>query len=120
MDTEPKFNQFFVTFLLNRIIRVEEDFVDQLFNSIERRLARLLCLLASNAAGPDGIGNGAMQPINPHISQGTLAQMIGATRSRVSMFMNKFRKMGFIAYDKGIMVNISLLNTILHDAKSVA
>jgi len=99
----------FITYMLKRNIRVEADLVDQLFNSSEKRLARTLLLLAryGNEDGPRGV--------MPKIPQETLAEMIGATRSRVNFFMNRFRKMGFIKYNGGIQVNNSLLSVVLHD-----
>jgi len=106
---EPEFSELFMTYLLTRNSRIEEDLIDQLFNSSERRLARLLLLLANFGK------EGAPQPIGPHISQETLAEMIGTTRSRVSFFMNKFRKLGFINYNGHIEVNSSLLSAVLHD-----
>jgi CRP/FNR family transcriptional regulator, cyclic AMP receptor protein len=109
LKNEPSFAQLFVTYLLTRTSRVEEDLIDQLFNSSERRLARLLLLLAH--FGKEGVP----QPIDIEISQETLAEMIGTTRSRVSFFMNKFRKLGFISYNGKIHVHISLLNAVLHD-----
>jgi CRP-like cAMP-binding protein len=95
--------------MLSRNIRIEEDLVDQLFNSSEKRLARILLLLAEFGKP------GEPEPLIPKISQETLAEMIGTTRSRVSFFMNRFRKMGFIEYDGRIRVHKSLLNVILHD-----
>jgi len=109
LKNEPSFAQLFVTYLITRTSRVEEDLIDQLFNSSERRLARLLLLLAH--FGKDGVP----QPIDVEISQETLAEMIGTTRSRVSFFMNKFRKLGFISYNGKIHVHNSLLNAVLHD-----
>jgi len=106
---EPKFSELFMAYLLTRNSRIEEDLIDQLFNSSERRLARLLLLLAN--FGKEGIP----QPINPNISQETLAEMIGTTRSRVSHFMNKFRKLGLISYNGHIEVNNSLLSAVLHE-----
>ena len=107
---EHKFSDLFVTYLLARNIRYEEDLVDQLFNSSERRLARLLLLLAR--FGEEGIP----ETLVPKISQQTLAEMIGTTRSRVSFFMNRFRELGFVEYDEnGIQVRSSLLSVILHD-----
>jgi CRP/FNR family transcriptional regulator, cyclic AMP receptor protein len=106
---EPAFSEMFIAHLLARTIRVEEDLVDQLFNSSEKRLARLLLLLAN--FGKDG----RPEPVIAKISQETLAEMIGTTRARVSFFMNKFRKLGFIDYNGGIEVHSSLLNVILHD-----
>jgi CRP/FNR family transcriptional regulator, cyclic AMP receptor protein len=102
-------SETFLDYMLVRNRRVEEDLIDQLFNSSERRLARLLLLLAH--FGKDG----NPQPIDVEISQGTLAEMIGTTRSRVSFFMNKFRRLGFISYNGKIHVNSSLLNAVLHD-----
>jgi CRP/FNR family cyclic AMP-dependent transcriptional regulator len=98
-----------VTHILNRTIRVEADLIDQLFNSSERRLARLLLLLANYG------GDGGPEPIIAQISQETLAEMIGTTRSRVSFFMNRFRKLGFISYNGHIEVHKSLLNLVLHE-----
>jgi CRP/FNR family cyclic AMP-dependent transcriptional regulator len=95
--------------LLSRNIRIEEDLVDQLFNSSEKRLARVLLLLAN--FGKDG----KPEAVIPKISQETLAEIVGTTRSRVSLFMNRFRKMGFIHYNGGLEVHSSLLNVILHD-----
>ena len=107
---EPAFSEMFIAHLLSRVIRVEADLVDQLFNSSEKRLARLLLLLAN--FGKDE----KPEPILAKISQETLADMIGTTRSRVSSFMNKFRKLGFIDYNGGgIEVHSSLLNVVLHD-----
>jgi CRP/FNR family cyclic AMP-dependent transcriptional regulator len=109
LKNEPSFAQLFVTYLITRTSRVEEDLIDQLFNSSERRLARLLLLLAHFGK------EGAPEPIDVEISQETLAEMIGTTRSRVSFFMNKFRKLGFISYNGKIHVHNSLLNAVLHD-----
>jgi CRP/FNR family transcriptional regulator, cyclic AMP receptor protein len=109
LHDEPKFSELFMAYLLSRNSRIEEDLVDQLFNSSEKRLARLLLLLAN--FGKDG----PPQPILAEISQETLAEMIGTTRSRVSFFMNKFRKLGFIDYNGKIEVHNSLLNAVLHD-----
>jgi CRP-like cAMP-binding protein len=110
---EPAFSEMFIAHLLGRSVRVEADLVDQLFNSSEKRLARLLLLLAN--FGKDG----KPEPIIATMSQETLADMIGTTRSRVSYFMNKFRKLGFIDYngdyDSGIAVHASLLNAVLHE-----
>jgi CRP/FNR family cyclic AMP-dependent transcriptional regulator len=110
-------SEFFVAHLLWRNIRYQEDLVDQLFNSSEKRLARILLLLANF-----GKGN-RPEKINPKISQETLAQMVGTTRSRVSLFMNKFRRLGFIAYngehDGELEVNSSLLDMVLHDGTAV-
>jgi CRP/FNR family transcriptional regulator, cyclic AMP receptor protein len=109
LHEEPTFSELFMAYLLTRNIRIEEDLIDQLFNSSERRLARMLLLLANFGK------EGAPQPISPHISQETLAEMIGTTRSRVSFFMNKFRKLGLINYNGHIEVNSSLLSAVLHD-----
>jgi CRP/FNR family cyclic AMP-dependent transcriptional regulator len=109
LHDEPKFSELFMAYLLTRNSRIEEDLVDQLFNSSEKRLARLLLLLAN--FGKDG----PPQPVLAEISQETLAEMIGTTRSRVSFFMNKFRKLGLIDYNGKIKVHNSLLNAVLHD-----
>ncbi len=106
---EPAFSEMFIAHLLSRTIRVEADLVDQLFNSSEKRLARLLLLLANFGK------EGKPEPIITKISQEMLAEMIGTTRSRVSYFMNKFRKLGFIDYNGMITVHSSLLNVVLHD-----
>ena len=106
---EPAFSEMFIAHLLARAIRVEADLVDQLFNSSEKRLARLLLLLANFGKEEKP------EPIIAKISQETLAEMIGTTRSRVSFFMNKFRKLGFIDYNGSIEVHSSLLNVVLHD-----
>jgi CRP/FNR family transcriptional regulator, cyclic AMP receptor protein len=106
---EPQFSELFMAYLLTRNSRIEEDLIDQLFNSSERRLARLLLLLAN--FGKEGIP----QPISPNVSQETLAEMIGTTRSRVSYFMNKFRKLGLISYNGHIEVHSSLLSAVLHE-----
>lgn len=110
---EPAFSEMFIAHLLSRTIRVEADLVDQLFNSSEKRLARMLLLLAN--FGQDG----TPAPMIAKISQETLAEMIGTTRSRVSFFMNKFRKLGFIHYNGGIEVHSSLLNVVLHDTPQI-
>jgi CRP/FNR family transcriptional regulator, cyclic AMP receptor protein len=106
---EPAFSDMFVAYLLTRNIRYEEDLVDQLFNSSEKRLARVLLLLAH--FGKDGKPEVAI----PKISQETLAEMVGTTRGRVSFFMNRFRKLGFIRYNGELEVHSSLLNVVLHD-----
>jgi CRP-like cAMP-binding protein len=106
---QPAFSEMFMTHILNRTIRVEADLIDQLFNSSERRLARLLLLLANYGS------DGKPEPIIVKISQETLAEMIGTTRSRVSFFMNRFRKLGFISYNGHIEVHKSLLNLVLHE-----
>ena len=109
LQDEPAFSEFFVAHLLARTIRVEEDLVDQLFNSSEKRLARALLLLANFGK------EGRPEPVIAKVSQETLAEMIGTTRSRVSFFMNKFRKLGFIDYNGHMEVHSSLLNVVLHD-----
>ena len=106
---EPAFAELFIAHLLARNSRVEEDLVDQLFNSSEKRLARTLLLLANFGK------EGRPEPIIAKVSQETLAEMIGTTRSRVSFFMNKFRKLGLIDYNGSIKVHSSLLNVVLHD-----
>ena len=110
---EPAFSEMFIAHLLGRTIRVEADLVDQLFNSSEKRLARLLLLLANFGK------EGKPEPVIAKISQETLAEMIGTTRSRVSYFMNKFRKLGFIHYNGGIEVHPSLLSVVLHDQPQI-
>ena len=109
LHRERAFSDMFVAYLLARNIRYEEDLVDQLFNSSEKRLARVLLLLAH--FGKEGIP----ETVVPKISQETLAEMVGTTRSRVSFFMNRFRKLGFIHYNGGLQVHSSLLNIVLHD-----
>ena len=109
LHREHEFSDLFVAYLLARNIRYEEDLVDQLFNSSEKRLARILLLLAH--FGKEGIPENVV----PKISQEMLAEMIGTTRSRVSFFMNRFRKLGFIHYNGGLQVHSSLLNVVLHD-----
>ena len=109
LHEEPAFSEMFVSHLLARTIRVEADLVDQLFNSSEKRLARALLLLAN--FGKDG----RPEPIIAKVSQETLAEMIGTTRSRVSFFMNKFRKLGLIDYNGRIEIHTSLLNVVLHE-----
>jgi CRP/FNR family cyclic AMP-dependent transcriptional regulator len=106
---EPAFSELFLHYLLSRNIRIEEDLVDQLFNSSEKRLARVLLLLANFGK------EGKPEPVIPKMSQETLAEIIGTTRSRVSFFMNRFRKMGFIDYKNGLEVHSSLLNVVLRD-----
>ena len=110
---ESAFSEMFIAHLLGRSIRVEADLVDQLFNSSEKRLARLLLLLANFGK------EGKPEPIIAKVSQETLAEMIGTTRSRVSFFMNKFRKLGFIEYNGSIAVHSSLLNVVLHDQPQI-
>jgi len=109
LHDEPTFSELFLAYLLARSIRIQEDLVDQLFNSSEKRLARVLLLMAH--FGKDG----KAEAIIPKISQEVLAEMIGTTRSRVSFFMNKFRKLGFLNYNGGVHVHSSLLNLVLHD-----
>jgi CRP/FNR family cyclic AMP-dependent transcriptional regulator len=109
LHREHSFSDMFVGYLLARNIRYEEDLVDHLFNSSEKRLARILLLLAH--FGKEGVP----EPVIPKVSQETLAQMIGTTRARVSFFMNRFRKLGFIHYNGGLQVHSSLLNVVLHD-----
>ena len=109
LRTEPTFSERFIAHLLVRNIRIEGDLVDQLFNSAEKRLARMLLLLANFGK------EGKPEVVIPKISQDILAKMIGTTRSRVSFFMNKFRKLGFIHYNAGLEVHSSLLNVVLHD-----
>jgi len=109
LHDEPTFSELFLAHLLARNIRLEEDLVDQLFNSSEKRLARVLLLLANFGK------EGKPEPVIAKISQETLAEIIGTTRSRVSFFMNKFRKLGLIDYNGGLQVHSSLLNIVLHD-----
>jgi CRP/FNR family transcriptional regulator, cyclic AMP receptor protein len=110
---EPKFSEVFMSYLLARNARVEEDLVDQLFNSSEKRLARVLLLMANFGK------EGKPEPVIAKISQETLAEIVGTTRSRVSTFMNKFRDLGFINYNGGLEVHNSLLNVILHDKPQI-
>src|SRR5438128_10632130 len=109
LHNERAFSEVFMSYLLSRNTRIEEDLVDQLFNSSEKRLARILLLLTR--FGKDG----QHELVVPRISQETLAEMVGTTRSRVSFFMNKFRKLGFIHYNGGLQVHTSLLGVVLHD-----
>ncbi len=110
LHNHPTFSELFITCLLSRNIRVEEDLVDQLFNSSEKRLARILLLLSRVGKESES------EPVVPTISQETLAEMIGTTRARVSFFMNKFKQLGFIEYSPGeLRVHSSLLNIVLHD-----
>ncbi len=113
LHDEPEFTELFISHLLTRNIRIEEDLIDQLFNSSEKRLARILLLLAN--FGKDG----RPEEVIPNISQETLAEMIGTTRSRVSFFLNRFRKLGFIEYNGGMHIHTSLLNVILYDNPDV-
>ena len=109
LHEDAAFSETFTTYLLSRNIRFEEDLVDQLFNSSEKRLARILLLLANFGK------EGRPEPVVPKVSQEMLAEMVGTTRSRVSFFMNKFRKLGFIEYNGGLEVHSSLLHVVLHD-----
>ena len=109
LHDEHAFSDRFITYMLSRNIRVEEDLVDQLFNSSEKRLARTLLLLARYGT------EDKPQRVLPKIAQETLAEMVGTTRSRVNFFMNKFRKLGFIKYNGGLQINTSLLSVVLHD-----
>jgi CRP-like cAMP-binding protein len=109
LHDEQPFSELLVAYLLSRNVRIEEDLVDQLFNSSEKRLARVLLLLANFGK------EGRPEPVSMKISQETLAEIVGTTRSRVSFFMNKFRKLGFIEYNGGLEVHSSLLNVVLHD-----
>ena len=109
LHEDAEFSELFIAYLLSRNIRIEEDLVDQLFNSSEKRLARILLLLANFGK------EGRPERVVPQISQETLAEMVGTTRSRVSFFMNKFRKLGFIEYNGGLEVHSSLLHVVLHD-----
>jgi CRP/FNR family cyclic AMP-dependent transcriptional regulator len=109
LHTEHAFSDRFISYMLSRNIRVEEDLIDQLFNSSEKRLARTLLLLARYGKGDEP------QKLLPKISQEMLAEMVGTTRSRVNFFMNKFRKLGFIRYNGGLHIDASLLSVVLHD-----
>ena len=109
LHDEPTFSELFLSYLLSRNTRLEEDLVDQLFNSSEKRLARVLLLLANFGK------EGKPEPVVAKISQETLAEIIGTTRARVSFFMNKFRKLGLIDYNGGLEVHSSLMNIVLHD-----
>ena len=109
LHREPEFAEHFIAYLLSRNVRIEEDLVDQLFNSSEKRLARILLLLAHY--GKDS----RPETVIPKVSQETLAAMVGTTRSRVSYFMNRFRKLGFIHYNGGLQVHSALLTVVLRD-----
>lgn len=109
LQEDPIFSELFMAYLLSRNIRIEEDLVDQLFNSSEKRLARLLLLLAH--VGKEG----KTELVIPQMSQETLAEMVGTTRSRVSFFLNKFKKLGLIDYEGGLRIHSSLINVVLHD-----
>jgi CRP-like cAMP-binding protein len=109
LHNEPEFAESFITYLLSRNVRIEEDLVDQLFNSSEKRLARTLLLLAHFGK------ESRPETVIPKVSQETLAAMVGTTRSRVSYFMNRFRKLGFIHYNGGLQVHSALLTVVLRD-----
>ena len=109
LHNEPEFSNRFIAFMLSRNIRIEEDLIDQLFNSSEKRLARTLMLLARYGMEEKAQG------VLPKLSQEMLADMIGTTRSRVNFFMNKFRRLGFIEYNGGLKINSALLSVVLHD-----
>ena len=109
LHARPAFADRFLTHMLTRNIRIEEDLIDQLFNSSEKRLARILLLLANFGK------EGRPEPVVPKISQEMLAEMVGTTRSRISFFMNKFRKLGFVHYNGGLQVHSALLHVVLHD-----
>jgi CRP/FNR family transcriptional regulator, cyclic AMP receptor protein len=109
LHAEHSFSDLFMSYILSRNIRIEEDLIDQLFNSSEKRLARTLLLLARYGKKSEP------QKVLPSVSQEMLAEMIGTTRTRVNFFMNKFKKLGFIHYNGGLHVNSSLLNVVLHD-----
>lgn len=109
LHDQPVFSELFMIHLLSRNVRIQEDLVDQLFNSAEKRLARVLLLMAKFGK------EGKPEAVIAKVSQETLAEMIGTTRSRVSFFMNRFRKLGFIEYNDGLHIHSSLLNVILHD-----
>jgi CRP/FNR family cyclic AMP-dependent transcriptional regulator len=113
LHDEPKFSELFMADLLSRNSRIEEDLIDQLFNSSEKRLARVLLLLANFGQ------EATVEPIIGNFSQETLAEMIGTTRSRVSFFMNKFRKLGYIKYNGKLEINNSLLNGVLYDKPEI-
>jgi CRP/FNR family transcriptional regulator, cyclic AMP receptor protein len=110
LHDQPAFSELFLRYILSRNIRIEEDLVDQLFNSSEKRLARVLLLMANFGK------EGKAESVIPKISQETLAEIVGTTRSRVSFFMNRFRKLGFIEYNGGLEIHSSLLNVVLHDS----
>ena len=109
LHREAEFSALFTAYILSRNVRIEEDLVDQLFNSSEKRLARILLLLANFGK------EGRPEPVVPKISQEMLAEMVGTTRSRISHFMNKFRKLGLIDYNGHLEIHSSLLNVVLHD-----
>jgi CRP/FNR family transcriptional regulator, cyclic AMP receptor protein len=109
LHNDPTFSALFLMYLLTRHIRIQEDLVDQLFNSSEKRLARVLLVMAHFGK------EGKAEAVIPKISQEILAEMVGTTRSRVSFFLNRFRKLGFLEYNGGVHVHSSLLNVVLHD-----
>jgi len=109
LHEEPSFSEMFAAHLLSRNSKIEEDLVDQLFDSTEKRLAQVLLLLANYGK------EGKQQEVTPKMSVETLAEIVGTTRSRVSVFMNRFRKLGFIEFDDKLKIHSSLLNVILHD-----
>ena len=109
LHEQPEISEVFMAFLLSRNIQIEADLIDQLLNSSERRLARLLLLLANFGK------EGKMETVIPTINQDVLAARVGTTRSRINFFMNKFRKLGFIEYNGGLKIHTSLLNVIIHD-----
>jgi CRP/FNR family cyclic AMP-dependent transcriptional regulator len=113
LNKEPRFSELFMAYLLTRNTRIEEDLIDQLFNSSEKRLARLLLLLANFGK------EGKPTPIETSINQETLAEMIGTTRSRVSFFLNKFRKLGLISYNGKLVVHRSLLHAVLLEKPAI-
>jgi CRP/FNR family transcriptional regulator, cyclic AMP receptor protein len=113
LRNEPKLSEVFMAYILARNARVEEDLVDQLFNSSEKRLARVLLLMANFGK------EGKPEPVIPKISQETLAEIVGTTRARVSTFLNKFRELGFISYNGHLEVHNSLLNVVLHDRPQI-
>ena len=113
LRNEPKLSEVFMAYILARNARVEEDLVDQLFNSSEKRLARVLLLMANFGK------EGKPEPVIPKISQETLAEIVGTTRARVSTFMNRFRELGFISYNGHLEVHNSLLNVVLHDRPQI-
>ena len=114
LHKEPKFSELFMAYLLTRNTRIEEDLIDQLFNSSEKRLARVLLLLANFGK------EGKPTPIEASINQETLAEMIGTTRSRVSFFLNKFRKLGLISYNGKLVVHRSLLHAVLLEKPGIS
>jgi CRP/FNR family cyclic AMP-dependent transcriptional regulator len=113
IHAEPKFSEKFMSHLLTRNARVEADLVDQLFNSSEKRLARTLLLMANFGK------EGKPEPVIPKVSQETLAEMVGTTRSRINSFMNKFRRLGFIEYNGEMKVNFALMNMVLHETPQI-